>query len=186
MTTLWVARLYFFVRASDLTLSIRNGIADRLAAGSGHTRAQELGMFTNPLGLSQTGSAPAQAYAWNTAIKLSMRDELKQLLDTLPNSVYYVVANTDVPDRGWVKDQLLQSNSENFEFYRGNTFTWQDALQDVATTKGVHLIHYVDTTLDAVPTVDIANFSVPISSKWLYKNVIKPLSDNFQKPTNSA
>jgi hypothetical protein len=138
MTTQWIARLYFFVRVSDLTPAVRNNLADKLAAGSGHTRAQELEMFNNAFRLSLTGNTPAQVLAWNVAVKASMRDEIKAVITALPQSRYYVVANTDIPAFGWVEGQLLQTDSPTAQV--GEVFTWQDALNELLVERGLQVI----------------------------------------------
>lgn len=143
MTTLWIARLYFFVRISDQTLAVRNALADAFANNaSGQTRAHESGMFTNFIRLSLTGELPAQVAAWDTAVKPAMRDAIKTVIAALPAAAtrYYVVANTDVPAQGWIDGELIQTDSPGAQARIGTIFTWQDALDDVFAERGLRVI----------------------------------------------
>ena len=141
MTTQWIARLYFFVRTSDLTAAVRNGIADALANnGSEQTRAQELAMFNLAARLSLSGNEPAQVLGWNLAVKAGMRDEIKTLIQALPNSRYFVVANTDLPAQGLVDGELYQTDSPTAQTHIGEVFAWQDALADVYAQYGLRVI----------------------------------------------
>lgn len=141
MTSLWIARLFFFVRVVDVSASLRNAIADALANnGSGQARAHELAMFNSSARLSLSGSTPAQVVGWNVAVKPAMRDEIRTLVTALPQSRYYIVANTDVPSQGWADGQLIQTDSPGAQSQLGQIFTWQDALSDLFAERGLRLI----------------------------------------------
>lgn len=135
MTTLWIARFYFFVRESDLTTSLRNAVADALANnGSFQTRANELGMFVSNRRYSFTGSTPVLARGWNLAVKASMRDEIKTLIQVLPQSAYYIVSNSSDNSFGWSELELILTDS-NITPVGTLNFSYAAAFADVNTRR---------------------------------------------------
>lgn len=141
MTTLWIARFYWFCPVSALTTTVRNAIADAFATnGSLQTRADELaGMQNVPsVKLSATGSLPATALGWNAPVKPAMRDALRTLVTGIPSSRYYVVASVDNPEQGWVEGQVLADDSPNIAV--GQVITWAQAVADIMVTTGLKVI----------------------------------------------
>lgn len=95
MTTNYKWRVMLFVRAVDNTPANRQAFGDIFANNtSGETAENEGKLFDAAIRLSTSGTAPAQAFGIEVAVKSAMRDALRAFLDTLPQCRYYVTMNT--------------------------------------------------------------------------------------------
>jgi hypothetical protein len=139
-TTLWIARLYFFLPVAALTATLKNNLADALVNNGGlQIRAEELPMFTNiAIQASANGQAPASALGFNLPVKAAMRTAIRALIIAVPSSRYYIVANTVNEAQGWVEDQLLQTDSVTLAV--GTAVTWAQCLADVLAATGLQII----------------------------------------------
>ena len=130
-----------FVRAIDATLANKQAFADIFVNnGSGETIEDEKKMFDNTVRLSMNGEEPAQALGVSSAVKLSMRDGLKTLLDGLTNARYAVVANTDLPN--YDDGELMLTNFPVTP--NGQIVSWQNALIYIENGFGLKVIEAAD------------------------------------------
>jgi hypothetical protein len=133
----WKWRLFLFVKASDNTPDNRQAFGHIFADNtSGETVEDESRLFDAVVRLSTSGEAPAQVFGINTAVKAEMRTALQAFLGTLSQSRYYAVANITLPNYGM--GDLLKANGGSGVI--GESFTWQDALDDLYNERGLQVI----------------------------------------------
>ena len=122
--TLWKWRLYLIIPAAAVTPTLRQQIANRFSAnGSGESEANE-DIGPKAIRLSTTGNAPAQAIALNTAVKASMRDALRALIEAVPSARVWVVANTAFDDKD--DGELIATNTVHGTV--GQVWTFEQAI----------------------------------------------------------
>ncbi len=133
----WLWRLYIFIRAVDNTAANRTAFASAFVNnGSGETTANERKIFDIVVRLSISGNEPAQAFGVNTAAKLSMRDDLRTLLDGLTDGRYAVVAN--ITHGPWQENELALTNFPVTP--SGQIATWKAALTFLENEFGLQVI----------------------------------------------
>ncbi len=124
--TEWLWRLYLFIRIVDNTESNRTAFANAFVNnGSLETVDNERKLFDSAVRFSTTGNEPAQALGINTAVKKSMRDEMKVILEGLTNARYAAVAN--VAHGTWEENELALTNYSGIT-PNGQIVTWDKAL----------------------------------------------------------
>ena len=137
MTTLWKYRVTLFIRALDATLANKRAFADIfINGGSGETLADEIKMFDHVIRLSTSGVAPAQAFGVSTVAQLSMKDELKTLLDGLTDARYVISANTTL--QNYADNELIATNFPVTP--NGQIVTLQKALTYIENEFGLKVI----------------------------------------------
>lgn len=130
--TEWRWRAYFFIRAVDATAQNKNTLAQIYVDHGGmEIPVNELKMFTAPVKLSTTGELPAQAFGFNSPVKLEMRDDFKALLDTLTGARYGIVRYDDLG--------LVLTNFPGIA-PTGQVVTWETALQRLNAEFGLQVI----------------------------------------------
>lgn len=133
--TEWKWRAYFFIRAVDATTTNKNTLAQIYVDHGGmEILVNELKMFTAPVKLSTTGQLPAQAFGFNSPVKLEMRDDFKALLDTLTGARYGIVRYDDLG--------LVLTNFPGIT-PTGQVVTWETALQRLNAEFGLQVIQPV-------------------------------------------
>ncbi len=135
--TNWLWRVYLFIRSVDNTLTNRNAFAAAFVDnGSMETMANERKLFGGATRFSLTGNDPVQAFGVNTAAKKEMRDDLKDVLDSLTNGRYAVVAN--IAHGPWQEHELALTNFPVVP--AGQIVTWSVALTYLENEFGLIVI----------------------------------------------
>lgn len=139
MTTLWKWRLYLFVLTADNTAANRQSFAEAYVNnGSGESLADERKMLDSVLRLSTSGNAPAQVLGVSTLAKAAMRDALRDFVDGLSQSLWYVTSNQRAN-----LDALLATNDAGV-VVSGQTWELADCLGRLDALRGLRVI--VDLT----------------------------------------
>lgn len=140
----WKIRMMLFVRAVDVTHESKAVFGAIFANnGSGETIVNESKLFDAAIRLSASGELPAQAFGLETALLLpDMRADMIAFLDTLPQSLYYVIANTELPQ--FFAGELIQDNRDptlaGVPPWDTEVFTMADALADIEDERGLIVI----------------------------------------------
>ncbi len=140
----WKVRIMLFVREVDNTPENRQTFGSIFADnGSMETQENESKLFDGAIRLSTTGLAPAQAFGLETALLLpDMRADMLAFLGTLPQSLYFVIANTDLPQ--FFAGELIEDNRTptlaGEPPWDSTPFTMQDALADILSEQGLQVI----------------------------------------------
>jgi hypothetical protein len=146
MTTAWRLRAFFFCPAS-VTAAVRDNLAGAFSTRSSlESLANERLMFNTASRFSLTGALPVQAVGWNTALRghpadsSTMAGQLRVVIETLAANQrrFYIVANVAIPELDAVEGQLLRTDSPTAQI--GSVFTWEDALAELASQRGLRLI----------------------------------------------
>lgn len=134
----WKIRLMLFVRAVDVTVENKITFGTIFSAnGSGETAENESRLLDKTTRLSVSGEEPAQVFGINTAILLpDMRIAVRNFINTLPQVRYYIVSNIDTDY--YNEGDYIESNKDGLVWLGG--FTWQDALNDLYTERGLRVI----------------------------------------------
>lgn len=134
--TEWKWRLYLFVLASDNTADNRNAFADiYVNNGSGESLVDERKILDSVTRLSTSGSAPAQVLAISTLAKGAMRDELRDFVDGLSQSLWFVTSNQRAN-----LDALLATNDTGV-VVSGQQWKIADCLTRLDALRGLQVIY---------------------------------------------
>jgi hypothetical protein len=137
MATEWKWRMMLFVRAVDNTPENKQAFGQIFVdGGSGETLANESKAWDSVVRFSATGQAPAQAFGLETAVKASMRDEIKTFIAGLTNAHYVVVANTQFPQ--YAQNELIETTFDITP--SGQIMYWQDVVDYIYAQFGQQVI----------------------------------------------
>lgn len=137
MSTLWKWRIHLFVRAADNTAENRTAFAEIFSNnGSLESVANERLLFDTATRLSTSGELPTQVFGISSLVKADMRTAMQDFLDTLSQSRWYAIAAMKLPN--YAAGDLVADNGGSGTV--GEPFTWQDALDDLYTERGLQVI----------------------------------------------
>lgn len=140
----WKVRIMLFARAVDNTPENRQAFGAIFADnGSMETQENESKLFDGAIRLSTSGELPVQVFGLETALLLpDMRADMLAFLDTLPQSLYFVIANTDLPQffAGELIEDTRTPTLAGEPPWDSVPFTMQDALADVLEQEGLQVI----------------------------------------------
>ena len=133
--TEWKWRLYLFVLASDNSATNRNAFANIFVDNaSGESVEDERKVLDRVMRLSTSGNVPAQVLGVSTLAKAAMRDELRDFVDGLSQSLWFVTSNQR--DN---MDALLATNDADV-VVSGQTWMIADCLARLDALRGLQEI----------------------------------------------